>query len=118
MHELHAEARTAPALDAAKRPRTLEQAATPTSASPSAAQSLAAQSSAAQSSAAQSSAATAPAAMLRPFAFVDEVSSSSPAEEAGVLVGDQLVAFADVTGQTQNTLPAVAAALQVLPCIG
>lgn len=48
-----------------------------------------------------------------PFAVVDEVSSSSPAEEAGMLVGDQLVSFAHITKQTPDTLPAVAAALQV-----
>lgn len=49
-----------------------------------------------------------------PFAVVDEVSSMSPAEEAGIMVGDQLVSFASVTKHTPNTLPAVAAALQVI----
>lgn len=105
MHELHAEARTAPAIAAAKRPSISQQAASSASTPPAAAAAAASSS---------SSTAAASAAMLRPFAVVDEVSSSSPAEEAGVLVGDQLVAFADVTGQTQNTLPAVAAALQVM----
>ena len=105
MHELHAEARTAPAIDAAKRPRMTEQA---TSSAP-----------APQASApAMTAAEAAHAASLRPFAIVDEVSSNSPAEEAGVILGDQLVAFANVTGQTPNTLLAVAAALQVIlmPC--
>ena len=94
MHELHAEARKAPAADTVKRPRIAETDITsnmPLHTS--------------------SNAATAP--PMRPFAVVDEVSSSSPAEEAGVAVGDQLIAFASITGQTPNTLPAVAAALQV-----
>ena len=51
-----------------------------------------------------------------PFAVVDEVSTSSPAEEAGAMVGDQLISFADITRQTPNTLQAVAAALQVYAC--
>lgn len=94
MHELHAEARKAPAADTVKRPRIAETDITsimPLHTS--------------------SNAAAAP--PMRPFAVVDEVSSSSPAEEAGVAVGDQLIAFASITGQTPNTLPAVAAALQV-----
>jgi len=92
MHELHAEARRAPAADTAKRPRVTEthtSAPLPLHTSPTAVPAM------------------------RPFALVDEVSSDSPAEEAGVAVGDQLIAFASVTGQTPNTLPAVAAALQV-----
>lgn len=48
-----------------------------------------------------------------PFAVVDEVSSSSPAEEAGIVLGDQILVFADVTKQTPQTLQAVAAAVQV-----
>ena len=94
MHELHAEARKAPSADTVKRPRMAEADITsimPLHTSP--------------------NAAAAP--PMRPFAVVDEVSSSSPAEEAGVAVGDQLIAFASITGQTPNTLPAVAAALQV-----
>lgn len=51
-----------------------------------------------------------------PFAVVDEVSTSSPAEEAGAMVGDQLISFAAITRQTPNTLQAVAAALQVYAC--
>lgn len=95
MHELHADARQAPASDPAKRARTTEvsnKLALPT-----------------QPAAPMPS--TAP--VLRPFAVIDEVSGNSPAEEAGLVVGDQLVAFADITGQTQNTLPSIAAALQV-----
>ncbi len=92
MHELHAEARRAPAADTAKRPRVTE---THTS----------------TAVPLHTSSTAVPA--MRPFALVDEVSSDSPAEEAGVAVGDQLIAFASVTGQTPNTLPAVAAALQV-----
>ncbi len=92
MHELHAEARRAPATDTAKRPRVTE---THTS----------------TALPLYTSSTAVPA--MRPFALVDEVSSHSPAEEAGVAVGDQLIAFASVTGQTPNTLPAVAAALQV-----
>jgi len=92
MHELHAEARRAPAADTAKRPRVTE---THTS----------------TALPLHTSSTAVPA--MRPFALVDEVSSDSPAEEAGVAVGDQLIAFASVTGQTPNTLPAVAAALQV-----
>lgn len=94
MHELHADARQAPASDPAKRARTTEvsnKLALPT-----------------QPAAPMPS--TAP--VLRPFAVIDEVSGNSPAEEAGLVVGDQLVAFADITGQTQNTLPSIAAALQ------
>ena len=92
MHELHAEARRAPATDTAKRPRVTE---THTS----------------TALPLHTSSTAVPA--VRPFALVDEVSSNSPAEEAGVAVGDQLIAFASITGQTPNTLPAVAAALQV-----
>ena len=92
MLELHAEARRAPAADVAKRPRVTE-------AHTSTALPL------------QTVSTAVPA--MRPFALVDEVSSNSPAEEAGVAVGDQLIAFASVTGQTPNALPAVAAALQV-----
>ena len=51
-----------------------------------------------------------------PFAVVDEVSTSSPAEEAGAMVGDQLISFANITRQTPNTMQAVAAALQVYTC--
>lgn len=100
MHELHAEARKAPAIDAidaAKQPRL-------------AGQPLASGGSLQTAAGLEASA---PAVAVRPFAVVDEVSSSSPADEAGLLIGDQLVAFAEVTGQSQNTLPAVAAALQV-----
>ena len=92
MHELHAEARRSPAADTAKRPRVTE---THTS----------------TALPLHTSSTAVPA--MRPFAIVDEVSSDSPAEEAGVAVGDQLIAFASVTGQMPNTLPAVAAALQV-----
>ena len=92
MHELHAEARRAPAADTAKRPRVTEtRTSTPLPL--------------------HTSSTAVPA--VRPFALVDEVSSDSPAEEAGVAVGDQLIAFASITGQTPNTLPAVAAAIQV-----
>lgn len=48
-----------------------------------------------------------------PFAVVDEVSGSSPAEEAGIVLGDQFLVFANVTKQTPRTLQAVAAAVQV-----
>ena len=94
MHELHAEARSAPAVESAKRPKTTEASSrtevplpsvVPLAATP----------------------------VLRPFAVIDEVSSSSPAEEAGLVIGDQLLAFADITGQTQNCLPSIATALQV-----
>lgn len=93
MHELHAEARKAPSADTVKRPGMAE--ADITSIMP-----------------LHTSSNAAAALPMRPFAVVDEVSSSSPAEEAGVAVGDQLIAFASITGQTPNTLPAVAAALQ------
>lgn len=96
MHDLHAEARRAPLVDATKRPTVAEN-----------------QSSLHLPPQTTSTAAAIPATALRPFAVVDEVSSSSPAQEAGVAVGDQFIAFANITGQTQNTLPAVAAALQV-----
>lgn len=95
MHDLHAEARRAPVVNAAKRPTVAEL-----------------QSSLHLPPQTTSTAAAIPATALRPFAVVDEVSSSSPAQEAGVAVGDQFIAFANITGQTQNTLPAVAAALQ------
>lgn len=91
MHELHAEARRAPATDTAKRPRVTE---THTS----------------TALPLHTSSTAVP--VMRPFALVDEVCSDSPAEEAGVAVGDQLIAFASITGQTPNTLTAVAAALQ------
>lgn len=96
MHELHAEVRKAPAADSAKRPRTTY-----------ASSSLAA---AAQPAACTTSTASP---VMRPFAVINEVSGSSPAEEAGLQVGDQLISFADVTAQTANTLPSIAAALQV-----
>ena len=96
MHELHAEARRAPDAQAAKQPRASQD----TTASPITSQ-----------AAPVSVSAAGP--VMRPFAVVDEVSSNSPAEEAGVIVGDQLVVFGNITAQTQNTLPAVAAALQV-----
>ena len=95
MHELHADARRAPASDSAKRARTLEandKLTMPT-----------------QPAASMPSMTP----ILRPFAVIDEVSGNSPAEEAGLVVGDQLVAFADITGQMQNILPSIAAALQV-----
>lgn len=95
MHELHAEVRKAPAVDAAQRPRTTD-----------ASSSLAAP---AQPAATVTSAA---ASAIRPFAVIDEMSASSPAEEAGLQVGDQLISFADVSAQTANTLPSVAATLQ------
>lgn len=99
MHELHAEVRKAPAVDAAQRPRTTD-----------ASSSLAAP---AQPAATVTSAA---ASAIRPFAVIDEMSASSPAEEAGLQVGDQLISFADVSAQTANTLPSVAATLQVHSC--
>lgn len=105
MHELHAEARKAPALDAAKRNKTTDVTSS----------SLAAP---AQSAAVMASS-SAP--VKRPFAVIDEVSAASPAEEAGLQIGDQLISFADITAQTANTLPAIAATLQVqldVPCCG
>lgn len=96
MHELHAEARKAPALDAAKRIKTTDTSSI--SAVP------------AQSAAVMASS-SAP--VNRPFAVIDEVSAASPAEEAGLQIGDQLISFADITAQTANTLPAIAATLQV-----
>lgn len=99
MHELHAEARKAPAVDSAKRPRTTD-----------VSSSLAAP--------AQPAASVTPAAasVMTPFAVIDEVSANSPAEEAGLHVGDQLISFADISAQTANALPAIAAALQVPTC--
>lgn len=95
MHELHAEARKAPAVGSAKRPRTMD-----------VSSSLAAP---AQPAASVTHAA---ASSVTPFAVIDEVSANSPAEEAGLHVGDQLISFADISGQTANALPAIAAALQ------
>ena len=51
-------------------------------------------------------------ALLRPFAVVDEVAQGSPAGEAGIAVGDQMLRFAGVQAQP-SALQAVAAALQV-----
>lgn len=99
MHELHAEARKAPAVGSAKRPRTMD-----------VSSSLAAP---AQPAASVTHAA---ASSVTPFAVIDEVSANSPAEEAGLHVGDQLISFADISGQTANALPAIAAALQVHTC--
>ena len=96
MHELHAEARKAPALDAAQQNKT-----TDTSSS----LAVPAQSAAVMTSSSPP--------VNRPFAVIDEVSAASPAEEAGLQIGDQLISFADITAQTANTLPAIAAALQV-----
>ena len=100
MHELHAEVRKAPALDAAKRPQTSD-----------ASSSLAVPAQPAAQSAALMISTAAP--VKRPFAVIDEVSAASPAEEAGLQIGDQLISFADITAQTANTLPTIAAALQV-----
>ena len=49
----------------------------------------------------------------RAIAMVDEVSPGSPAAEAGVCVGDQLLQFGPVSAQTPSPLQAVSAALQV-----
>lgn len=100
MHELHAEVRKAPAVDAAKRCKTTD-----------ASSSLAVPAQPAAQSAASMTSTAAP--VRRPFAVIDEVSAASPAEEAGLQIGDQLISFANITGQTANTLPAIAAALQV-----
>lgn len=100
MHELHAEVRKAPAVDAAKRHNTTG-----------ASSSLAAPAQPAAQSAALTTPISAP--TRRPFAIIDEVSAASPAEEAGLQIGDQLVSFADVTAQTGDTLPTVGATLQV-----
>lgn len=51
-------------------------------------------------------------ALLRPFAVVDEVAEGSPAGQAGIAVGDQMLRFAGVQAQP-SALQAVAAALQV-----
>lgn len=91
VHELHAEVRTAQQVPGAQPARTAQ---------PSASAAHAAASSAAQPH-------------QLPFAVVDEVSTSSPAEDAGIKLGDQLISFAGITKQASNTLPAVAAALQV-----
>lgn len=50
-------------------------------------------------------------ALLRPFAVVDEVAEGSPAGQAGIAVGDQMLRFAGVQAQP-SALQAVAAALQ------
>lgn len=100
MHELHAEVRKAPAVDAAKRCKTTD-----------ASSSLAVPAQPAAQSATSMTSTAAP--VRRPFAVIDEVSAASPAEEAGLQIGDQLISFANITGQTANTLPAIAAALQV-----
>lgn len=48
----------------------------------------------------------------RAFAYVDEVTPRSPADEAGMRVGDVVTMFGDVVGPHEaGTLPAVAAAL-------
>jgi 26S proteasome non-ATPase regulatory subunit 9 len=46
-----------------------------------------------------------------PFAVIDEVSLASPAEEAGLQLGDQLCRFGAVTWRSPGTLQAVAAEL-------
>ena len=60
-----------------------------------------------------SDAAAAPGLGQRAIAMVDEVSPGSPAAEAGVCVGDQLLQFGAVSAQTPSPLQAVGAALQV-----
>ena len=102
MHALHAEVRKAPAVDAAKRYKTTD-----------ASSSLAVPAQPAAQSATLMTSTTPAAPVRRPFAVIDEVSAASPAEEAGLQIGDQLISFADITAQTANTLPAIAAALQV-----
>ncbi len=50
---------------------------------------------------------------MRPFALIDEVFEDSPAREAGVQLGDQVVEFAgSINAQTASPLSAVATALQ------
>lgn len=48
----------------------------------------------------------------RPFAVIDIVESNSPASEAGIQVGDMMIRFGSVTGQTPNPMQAVAKTLQ------
>ena len=91
MHELHAEVRTAQQVSGMQPARNMPP----------------------STNAAQAAASNAAHSSHLPFAVVDEISSSSPAEEAGINLGDQLISFADITKQTSNTLPAVATALQV-----
>ena len=67
---------------------------------------------AAEPSSAATAASPQAAALLRPFAVVDEVAEGSPAGQAGVAVGDQMLRFAGVQAQP-SVLQAVAAALQV-----
>ena len=67
---------------------------------------------AAEPSSAATAASPQGAALLRPFAVVDEVAEGSPAGQAGIAVGDQMLRFAGVQAQP-NALQAVAAALQV-----
>ena len=67
---------------------------------------------AAEPSSAATAASPQGAALLRPFAVVDEVAEGSPAGQAGIAVGDQMLRFAGVQAQP-NALQAVAAVLQV-----
>ena len=52
-----------------------------------------------------------PSRRTQPFAEIDEVTEGSPAEAAGIKVGDLMVSFGRVTAQTPNVLQAVASAL-------
>ena len=54
---------------------------------------------------------TVPSRSTHAFAEIDEVFADSPAAAAGLLVGDVMIRFGRVTGQTPNFMQAVAAAL-------
>ena len=60
-----------------------------------------------------SGASAAPPPNAKPFAIIDEVTDGSPAHEAGLVVGDQVIFFAGVDARTGSgdPLPRVAAAL-------
>ena len=60
-----------------------------------------------------SGASAAPPPNAKPFAIIDEVTDGSPAHEAGLVVGDQVISFAGVDARvgSGDPLPKVAAAL-------